>query len=142
MTQVPVTLREMVDADRNYVLSSWIRSYAGKSREARDYTDRGAFARDYSPVVQALVARSRVLIAALTEEPDIIVGWAAVEGETLHYVLVKPRWRQLGVARWLLADFAALPVAYTHTTSDSMRCPVPETWTYRRYRIWPAGEAA
>jgi len=134
----------MVDSDRHLVLSSWLRSYAGRSLDARDYTGdaRGTFSSDYVPVVRSLLERSRVVVACLADEPDAIVGWMAWEGETLHYLLVKPRWRRLGVARMMLADFAELPVVYTHATSDSRRCPVPKAWTFRRWLIWPQGEAA
>ncbi len=124
--------------DRNYVLSSWLRSYAGRSGDAMQYVEHREFVRDYAVVVRALLARSQVIVASMREEPDVIVGWAAVEGDLLHYVHTKPRWRQLGVARWLLKDFAALPVVYTHRTNDATKCPIPSGWVYRRYRIWPA----
>ncbi len=140
---VPLELREMRESDRHYVISSWLRSYAAKSLDARDYGDRRTqFYDDYAPVVRDLISRSQVIVAALPAEPDVIVGWAAVEGDALHYVLTKPRWRRLGVASWLLADYGGIPVAYTHRTSDVRRCPVPQSWTYRRYRIWPEEKAA
>jgi GNAT superfamily N-acetyltransferase len=135
-------LRGMRDEDRNYVLSSWLRSYAAKGRDARDYVEHARFFDDYAPIVRSLLDRSQVIVASLREEPDVIVGWASVEGDALHYVLVKPRWRRLGVARWMLNDFAALPVAYTHRTSDAMRCPIPDGWSYRRFRVWPREKAA
>ncbi len=140
---VALVLRAMRESDRHYVLSSWLRSYASKSLDARDYGDRRTqFYDDYGPVVRDLIARSQVIVASLMAEPDVIVGWAAIEGDALHYVLTKPRWRRLGVASWLLADFAGLPVTYTHRTSDVNRVPVPKTWTYRRFRIWEPEEKA
>ena len=140
----PMDLRPMRESDRHLVLSSWLRSYAGRSLDARDYTGeaRGAFSVDYVPVIRALLGRSRVIVACLTDEPDAIVGWMAWEADTLHYVLVKPRWRQLGIARWMLADFAEMPVVFTHRTGDALRCPVPKGWVYRRWLIWPREEAA
>lgn len=123
--------------DRNYILSSWTRSYAGRAREAREYATLDAFYEDYGPIVSALLDRSRVLVAALKEDPDIIVGWLAIEDETLHYALVKPRWRKLGVARWMLSELAEVPLSYSHVTSDALRCPIPAAWAFRRFRIWP-----
>lgn len=139
-----MVLREMRESDRNLVLSSWIRSFAGRSADAKAYDDaaHGSFSRDYARVVEALLARSRVLVACLADEQDAVMGWMAWEGDTLHYVLTKQRWRKLGVARWMLADFAGLPVAYTHRTGDVLRCPVPKAWTYRRWLIWPQEKAA
>ena len=133
----------MVEGDRHYVLSSWLRSYAAKGRDSRDYGERHSqFCDDYAPVVRGLLARSKVLIACDASTPDIIAGWMAFEGETLHYILTKPNFRRLGVARWMLNDFAAMPLGYTHRTSDAMRCPVPAAWEYRRFKIWPEEKAA
>lgn len=135
-------LREMGPADRNYVMSSWLRSYAAKGSGSRDYAKHADFYDDYARVVRGLLARSTVLVAGLADAPDVIAGWAAWEGDVLHYVVTKPNFRRLGIATWLLQDFCALPVAYTHRTSDAALCKIPEAWTYRRYRIWPQETAA
>jgi hypothetical protein len=140
---IPLELREMREGDRHYVLSSWLRSYAAKGLDSRDYgTRHSQFCDDYAPVVRSLLARSKVLVAGLCDTQDIIAGWMAFEGETLHYVLTKPNFRKLGVAAWMLADFASMPVAFTHRTSDALRCPIPEGWAYRRFKIWPQEKAA
>ncbi len=134
----------MRETDRALVINSWVRSYSERSPEARDYTGAalGLFGRDYTRVVLGLIERSKVIVACLAEEPDAAVAWMVWEGETLHYVLVKRRWRRLGVARWMLQDFSEMPVVYTHRTRDAMRCRVPRGWIYRRWLIWPAEEKA
>lgn len=137
-----LVLREMGPADRNYVMSSWLRSYASKCRDSREYAQHSDFCDDYASVVRGLLARSKVFVAGLADAPDVIAGWAAWEGEVLHYVVTKPNFRRLGVATWLLQDFRELPVVFTHRTSDATRCKIPEAWTYRRYRIWPQEIAA
>lgn len=128
--------------DRNYVMSSWLRSYASKCRDARDYSHHSDFCNDYANVVRGLIARSKVLVAGLADAPDVIAGWMCWEGDVLHYVVTKPNFRRLGVAKWMLADFKGMAVTYTHRTTDAQRCAIPETWNYRRYRIWPAQETA
>lgn len=137
-------LRPMRPSDEHLVLSSWLRSYAAKSVDALDYTGRafGLFSTDYAPVVRALMARSSVVVACLREEPDSVVGWMAIEDDAVHYVLVKPRWRRLGVARWMLSGIALLPLVFTHRTTDATKCPIPEGWIYRRFRIWPPDNAS
>lgn len=141
---VQLELRPMRDTDRHFVLNSWLKSYAAKSADARDYTGAAwrLFSRDYVQVVRDLLERSTVVVACLREEPDSVIGWFAVEGDAIHYVLVKPRWRRLGVARWMLTDYAELPVVFTHRTSDAAKCPIPKGWIYRRFRIWPATKEA
>ncbi len=133
---LPLTLRAMREGDRNFILSSWLRSYVGKGPDRADYDDARDMYADYAPVIRDLLARSTVLVACLADEPSSVVAWLAVEHDVIHYVLVKPRWRRLGVARWLLEDLSTTRACYTHTTSDARRCPIPAAWTHRRWKIW------
>jgi GNAT superfamily N-acetyltransferase len=153
-------LRTMTDDDRSYVISSWLRSYAWEGRDAKAYEPRPvkglpwhpprSFFDDYSEVVLDLVKRSTVIVAGLRGIADSIVGWFALEGDTLHYLLVKPKFRRMGIARWLVGDAATQPLSYTHSVRDleSRRddktggtlaplVAIPSAWTYRRFRIWP-----
>ena len=134
----------MRESDRAFVLHSWVTSYAARSRDARDYEGAAfsLFSTDYAHIVRDLVSRSNVLVACLKDAPDTVIGWMAIENDALHYVLVKPRWRRMGVARWLLAALAGIPLVVTHRTSLSAKCPVPKEWIYRRFRIWPATKEA
>lgn len=143
MTELALSWRPVRDDERNYVLSSWIKSYSSNSADSALYHARGVdgFASDYAPIVRALVARSRIAVAALAEDPTLMCGWMAVEGSTLHYLVTKPRWRRMGVARWMVAELEGLPVDYTHETRKGRRL-VGTKWTYRRWRIWPAEGAA
>lgn len=140
----PMKLRPMLETDRALVINSWVRSFSERSHEARDYVGEamGLFGHDYTRVVISLLERSKVAIACLEDNPDAAVGWMCWEGDTLHYVLTKRRWRRLGVARWMLQDFASMPVVYTHRTREAAQCPIPRGWAYRRWLIWPKGEAA
>lgn len=142
MSALDLVWREMREDERNYVLSSWLRSYAGKGQDPRDYAEHARFYDDYAPVVRNLVTRSRIAVATLRDEPALMLGWVAIEGDALHYVVTKPRWRRMGVAKWMLSDFASMPVVFTHRTTDALRCPIPSGWTYRRWRVWPAEEKA
>lgn len=137
-------LRPMRETDRHLVLNSWVKSYASKSSDARDYVGAafGRFSDDYYPVVRDLLERSNVAVACLRDEPDTIIGWMAIEDDVLHYALVKQRWRRLGVATWMLTDLASLPIVFTHRTRDATKCPIPSGWVYRRFRIWPATKEA
>lgn len=127
-----LVLRPMRPEDRNYVLSSWLRS-AAESLEFRRMA-RSVFFRLYAPVVVDMVDRSTVAVATLPEAPDVVLGWLAVEGDTLHYVLTKPRWRQLGIATFLLRDLAQLPAMYTHRFPPEASSLAPDTWRYEPHR--------
>lgn len=132
---IDLVFRHMVDHDRNFVLSSWLRSFATSDEVWRLYGTRVAdYFVDYHPVVVQLIARSTVLVAALEEEPDAIVGWAALEGPALHYLLVKSSFRR---TRHGAALLQALPGVehYTHMTPmAASRLRLPEHWQYRPYR--------
>lgn len=128
-----MSLRAMAPTDRNFVLSSWLRSYADQQRGM----NRRAFFKLYESVVVNLVGRSSVLIAGLDDVPDAILGWAAIDADdrTLHYVFVKPRWRKLGIATTLLKDAACIDVLYTHEPPSWAK--VPASWSFEpmaRYR--------
>lgn len=128
-----VVVRSVRPDDYNYIISSWLRSFAGRSLDAQRYESIAAFYADYQPVVKDLLARSTVSVAALQEDQSVIVGWSATEGDVLHYVLTKPRWRRLGVAHILVPNVSV----YSHTTLDWVRTGLGDGAKYRRYRIWP-----
>jgi GNAT superfamily N-acetyltransferase len=124
--------REMRDEDRNYVLSSWLRSYADSS-EFR-HLARGVYFALYEPVVKQLLKRSTVAVAYTADLPDSILGWLAVEGDIVHYALVKPRWRKLGIGRWMTQDLKDMPAVYTHAPTLAGSRLVGDAWTYQPMR--------
>jgi GNAT superfamily N-acetyltransferase len=152
-------LRPMREDDRNYVLSSWLNSYAEvgrrprlvdpRTRELQDEggefrgTRRGVYFRVYQPIVEALVGRSTIVVATLPEEPDVVLGWMAVEGDCLHYLLVKPRWRRLGIARWLIEQLDGMNAVYTHAPSPTVaKGLVPSSWSFDSMRRFEDRKAA
>lgn len=135
-------LREDDEHERNYVLSSWLLSYAETSRKRRTRDTQGGefqgLTRDayfalYEPVVKRLIERSTIAIAWTESLPDSVLGWMAVEGDTLHYVLVKPRWRKLGIASWMLRDLRPMPAMYTHMAPAAERL-LGESWSFEPMR--------
>lgn len=134
MSERPWELRPMRESDRHYVLSSWLRSY----QECPEFRGlrRAVYFAIYEPLVKAMLARSTVAVATLPGAEDIVIGWMAVEDDLLHYVLAKPRWRKLGVARWLLESMADIPVTYTHAPPLGLLAKVPGSWTYDPMRRW------
>lgn len=161
MTDLGLELRAMQPGDRNYVLSSWLRSYA-KAREFRGMV-RAAYFRMYTPYVEAMLSRSTVVVATLPEAPTAVLGWMAVENDLLHYVHTKPNWRtrieldekrqpvklpdgktkleaRIGVASFLLQGMRDLPVKYTH--EPPWWATVPSAWAYVPEARFPREVAA
>lgn len=52
------------------------------------------------------------MVACLTEDPDVLLGYAISSPEALHYVFVKEAWRRRGIASRLLGPVGA----YKHVT--------------------------
>ncbi len=101
-------IRPAIAEDAPYILSAWTRSYH------RDFI--GNFFRPwelYLPAARARIAdilardTTNVLVAALPDNPDFIVGYLVWEEDSngksiIHYVQVKGGWKKRGIAKFLL----------------------------------------
>jgi hypothetical protein len=102
---VSFLLRPYTDEDEDFVVSSWIYSYA-RSRygvvsgahipqampgytKRPEESDWGPFWLEQRGVVMGLIKQADVQIAYDEAKPDVIWGWACTSGDTVHYVLVK-----------------------------------------------------
>jgi len=130
VTALDLHWREMRDGDRNYVLSSWLRSYA-EAPEFRSVA-RPVFFAIYEPVVKRMLERSTVAIAHDPELPDdSVLGFLVVEGESLvHYVHTKRRFRRMGIARWMTKDIASMAATFTHSPTPIAARLCGPTWTH------------
>lgn len=78
------------DSYKNMILAKWMRSL----KYGNDYfklTDSDAYFGAYERYINSLLKRANLVIrlAALTQEKDVVLGWSAIEGTTLHYVWVQ-----------------------------------------------------
>jgi hypothetical protein len=99
-----LTNRPMTFADRSFVLATWLR---GQRFGHPYYTaiDKKSYYTNYSKYIESILSlhSTRVLVACLADEPDVIVGYAVYSSSgALHWVYTKKAWRNLGVARSLL----------------------------------------
>ena len=99
-----VDLREFQESDRAFVMATWLRGlYYGNSWFTE--IDKPIFMDRYWHVLNALLKKPGVVvvIACLKEDPDTILGYAAIEPEAsvLHWVFVKEAYRKLGVTKLL-----------------------------------------
>lgn len=95
-----ITVRLATADDMRLVKASWYESFR-----------RGGFAPDvgsdiyhagHARVIDDLVTRSKVFVAAVTELPDEICAWAAFEPRVLHYLYTKQAFRHLKIAQGLV----------------------------------------
>ena len=97
-------LRPQRPEDRDFLLSSWLRSCAkSMPSEFRD-----AYYTSQHRVVSALIDTRAIVVACASDDENQIIGWAC--GETtggrsvLHWCYVKSAFRGHGVARALVSD--------------------------------------
>lgn len=103
------------ESARSLVYATWLRSYEASSLAAKNIP-RDVFFAEHHKVIDNLMQRgAAVRVAVLPDEPDVILGWAVIEGPVVHYVYVKPPFRKHGLATALLADVQR-PFRYTHWT--------------------------
>lgn len=102
---------------RALIFSKWLRSL----RYGNDYfklIDQDTYFAVYHAYLEQLLTRpdSTVRLAVLTDDPDVVLGWAVSEGNRLHYVYVNRENRRVGIARKLSGRFDVI----THLTKMGM----------------------
>lgn len=95
-----VEIRGFYPEDKNFVKATWLKGL----RYGNDWfklIDSDAYYSTYSPLIDALLNHKdvKVEIACLKEARDVILGYSVYQGNKLHWVLVKDRWRGIGIAR-------------------------------------------
>jgi len=130
-------IREALGDDLNLILSTWLKSYRYASQSGRACSDV-VFFPFHQSLIKNILQRSTVLCAADPDAPEVVWGWACVEGPCLHYVYVKASgWRARGVARALLAGRKI--ETYSHRTDDAaayVRAHPQARVVYNPYLVW------
>lgn len=101
---LPITIRPGKPEDSSFIFSTWLKGqYFGN--DWFESVDQKVYFAYYSKYVEAILAKSNVSIACLTDDPDVILGYAVYTlPETLHWVFVKGAWRAKGIARRLVPE--------------------------------------
>lgn len=145
-------IRAATQADRPLIFATWLRAYRHGSHFPRRIPDAVYF-EEHHAIIEELLERSVVRVATPPGEPEVILGWAVLEvlepepadptsPVAVHFVYVKPPFRQAGIARALLSP--TVPeveqlggrVLYSHETFplklDRIAAHV-ERWTFNPY---------
>ena len=99
-------IRDAVKEDYNFVFSTFLRGlYYGDPSFTR--VDKALFMKHYHDVIETLLNHvdTVVKVAALKEDPEVILGYSILSHTRLEWVFVKKAWRQIGVAKSLIPDY-------------------------------------
>jgi len=115
-----IQIRDLTTADEPFVYSTMLRSlYYGNSYYNSILQSK--FFQMYPIVIRNLIAKSAVRIACLPDEPDVILGYALLEPNIIHFVYVKEAWRKQGVAKALTTDHTAQFVTHITKIGNAIR---------------------
>lgn len=129
-------VRPAVDeSELNYVRKTWLREYADEAAPPVRLTfgPPHIYDREHKYCLEAVLERGAVTIACRPSVSSGICGFAVTEDRVVHFVYVKHRWRQLGVAKLLLRPLLDEAAIYTHRTRMLDASRLPKSWTFNPY---------
>lgn len=109
-----VVVRPGKDLDVPFIFATWLKGLR-YGNELFELIDATVYFEVYHQVIQKILTApgTQVSVACLSSDPDTIVGYAVSNGATLHWVHVKSAWRNIGVAKQLVAPTTT---TVTHVT--------------------------
>lgn len=112
------TLREANINDRNFLFTTWIKGLYHGNEYYRDINFDIHF-RNYKLIIENILQRPNINIHVLCikESPEIIIGYAVTEQDTLHWLFIKPNLRNQGLIHKLINNQSF--TTCTHLTRQS-----------------------
>jgi GNAT superfamily N-acetyltransferase len=117
-----ITLRPAAPEDLPFIYSTWLKGlYGGNSLFG--LIPYPTYMAAYSNVLAGLIERNRAIVACLSEDPSVVVGYSVISPDeaTVHWVYVRKAWRKLGVARSLVPRDARYITHLTKTGQSLMK---------------------
>lgn len=115
-----ISIRPYAPSDEAFLYSTMLRSlYYGNSYY--NSIQQSKFFEVYPLVIAGLLRKSEVRVACLADEPDVILGYALLEPNVIHFVYVKEAWRKQGVAKALTAEHTAQYVTHITKIGNAIR---------------------
>lgn len=117
-----ISFRALNPLDLNFILVSWLRALRFGNDYFRDGDDRKYYEK-YQLFIKELLNQKEtfVNVACLTEDPDVILGYAVLAPPKLHWVYIKKAWRNLGLAKKLVEQFKIETVTHLTKAGNAIR---------------------
>jgi GNAT superfamily N-acetyltransferase len=108
--------------DKNFVIATFLRSVYHDGSWFSKIPEK-IFMATYRLVIERLYASTKclVVVACLAEDPDVILGFSivSVDGDILHWVYVKKKWRRHGIATRLVPS-TVTTITHLNNLGDSI----------------------
>jgi GNAT superfamily N-acetyltransferase len=90
--------------DENFIYSTWLKGLR-YGNELFSLIDQEIYFKTYHVIIEFLLKHptTRIEVAALKEDPEVILGYVVRNQDTVHWLFVKQAWRGIGLARSLLS---------------------------------------
>lgn len=120
----PYTFRPYVENDIPFIHETWRKNYYKGANYSKHLSPQ-EFDAAHRPIRNNILLKrdATIIVAASKEDPDVIIGWIAVQkplqskGMFLHYLYVKEEFRRLGIGSELVKRaIPDEPVMFTHMT--------------------------
>lgn len=126
-------LRGLVDADRGFVFSAWIRG--AYEVEPTCYQPRARFETHQRAHIDRCLALATTMVACHPDSPGDLFGFVCMSNiggvAVVHWIYVRGMWRKRGIARSIIQRLA--PNAHVVVATQwSKHCP----WIRRRIRLF------
>lgn len=113
-------IRDYRPSDKNLIMASFLRGlYYGFDEDQGSWfrqIDKDIFMSNYSKIAEVLLTRSKINIACLKEDSEVIIGYSLTskDQKALHWVFVKSAWRDKGIGKSLVPT---IPTEVTHLSA-------------------------
>lgn len=107
-----LSLRDSLPADENYIYVHWLMGLR-RDNDLFHLIPRDLYFKTYRAVISKILPRSKIRIACLKEDPEVIIGYSVYEPDRIHWIYVKEDWRRIGLAKDLLPEKMS---SYSHVT--------------------------
>jgi GNAT superfamily N-acetyltransferase len=88
---------------RSFIFARWLKSLRYGNPFFR-MIDSDSYYSSYSSFIEFILKGKNTIlkVAVLANDPDVALGYSIDDGETLHYIYVKPEVRKQGISRELM----------------------------------------
>lgn len=128
-----VMVRDGAPSDFPFIMSTWLKGLRfGNSWFS--FIPSGIYYKFYSKVIETLLyqERTKVKIACLKDDPDVILGYSVFSDTSIHWAFVKKAWRKIGIANSIVPNGVA---TVTHLTDVGKAICKNKGFTFNPFEI-------